>query len=113
MPLSKLCGLCDVPHATIGSHALVRRGQDACASLVNREGGGGGTAAGGRGGGRHVRVSAGMDGRLAIVDDDAVRKVRCHDEIVLDDECRLFGVQDKAAPARTRRDTRTQGDRFR
>lgn len=40
-------------------------------------------------------VGVGVDSGLAVKDDDAISKVRSHDEIVLDDEGRLFGVHDE------------------
>ena len=39
------------------------------------------------------RVRGGRDRRQAVVDDDAVGEVGRHDEIVLDNERRLLGVQ--------------------
>jgi hypothetical protein len=42
------------------------------------------------------RVGAGVDGRLAIEDNDAVGKVGRHDEIVLDDEGGFLAVHDEA-----------------
>lgn len=41
-------------------------------------------------------VSAGLDGGLAVEDDDAVGEVGGHDEIVLDDEGGFLGVHDEA-----------------
>ena len=37
-----------------------------------------------------------LDTRLALKHDDPVRQVRCHDKVVFDDKCRLFGVQDES-----------------
>lgn len=45
---------------------------------------------------RNVRVGIRLDGRGTFVHDHAVRKVRCHDKIVLDDERGLFCVEDEA-----------------
>ena len=53
----------------------------------------------------HVRVSGGRDGGLALEHDDAVREVGRHDEVVLDDERSLLGVQDEALDDFARDDT--------
>jgi len=50
-------------------------------------------------------VRAGVDAGLAVEDDDAVGQVRCHDEVVLDDESRLLGVHDETFDDARRDDT--------
>ena len=42
------------------------------------------------------RAGRGLDGWLALEDDDAVGQVGGHDEVVLHDESGLFSVQDEA-----------------
>ena len=42
------------------------------------------------------RAGRGLDGGLALEDDDAVGQVGGHDEVVLHDESGLFSVQDEA-----------------
>ena len=41
-------------------------------------------------------MSSGLDTRLAVIDDDSVRQIGGHDEIVFDDEACLLGTHDEA-----------------
>ena len=43
-----------------------------------------------------LRCGLGSDTRVTLEDDDAVSEVGGHDEVVLDDECGLLGVEDEA-----------------
>lgn len=53
---------------------------------------------------RRLRIGCRVFGRNPVEDDDAVRQVRGHDEVVLHHERRLLGVQDiPAAHARVSR----------
>jgi hypothetical protein len=42
-----------------------------------------------------VRCGGGSDSRIALEDNDAVSEISGHYEIVLDNKCRLFRVQDE------------------
>ena len=53
----------------------------------------------------HLRRRFGRDGGLTLEHDDAVREVGGHDEVVLDDERGLLGVQDEALDDFARDDT--------
>lgn len=44
----------------------------------------------------HLRVCSRLDAWLSLENDNAIRQVGCHDEIMLDDESGFLGVQNEA-----------------
>lgn len=46
---------------------------------------------------KYIRIGVSVFGGNSVKDDDSVRQISGHDEVVLHHKCRFFGVKDESA----------------